>query len=155
MDTAFPLTIYFDASCALCNSEMQNIKVHDVQNRLTLIDCSATDFDDSAFHAQGITRDTMMNCLHAQDANGQWLKGVAAFEVIYRTVGMASIAKLWGHPLTRPLAERAYPWVVKHRHVLSALGLHKIFGVLSRRAAQKSNSLSQACKAGQCNTPFQ
>lgn len=150
MDTTFPLTIYFDASCALCNSEMQNIKIHDVQNRLTLIDCSATDFDDSAFHAQGITRDTMLNCLHAQDANGQWLKGVAAFEVIYRTVGMASIAKLWGHPLTRPLAERAYPWVVKHRHVLSALGLHKLFNLWSRSAARQANQRSQACSEGRC-----
>lgn len=155
MDAHYPLVIYFDASCALCNSEMQNIKAHDTESRLTLIDCSAPDFDDRAFHAQGITRDTMMNCLHAQDANGHWLKGVAAFEVIYRSVGMASIAKLWGHPLLRPLAERAYPWVVKHRHALSALGLHKLFGVLSRRAAQKSNSLSQACKAGHCSTPFQ
>lgn len=150
MDTAYPLTIYFDASCALCNSEMRNIKIHDTQNRLALIDCSSADFDDSAFRDQGITRDTMMNCLHAQDANGQWIKGVAAFEVIYRAVGMASIAKLWGHPLTRPLAERAYPWVVKHRHVLSALGLHKFFNMWSKRAARRANQRSQTCSEGRC-----
>lgn len=150
MDTAYPLTIYFDASCALCNSEMRNIKIHDTQNRLALIDCSSADFDDSAFRDQGITRDTMMNCLHAQDANGQWIKGVAAFEVIYRAVGMASIAKLWGHPLTRPLAERGYPWVVKHRHVLSALGLHKFFNMWSKRAARRANQRSQTCSEGRC-----
>ena len=150
MDTAYPLTIYFDASCALCNSEMRNIKIHDTQNRLALIDCSAADFDDSAFRDRGITRDTMMNCLHAQDANGQWIKGVAAFEVIYRTVGMASIARLWGHPLTRPWAERAYPWVVKHRHVLSALGLHKFFNMWSKRAAHRADRRSRACSEGRC-----
>ena len=153
MQAATPLTIYFDASCALCNSEMQNIKQHDADDALILIDCSAPDFDDTPFRPEGITRDTMMNCLHARDGNGTWLKGVAAFEVIYRTVGMAAIAKLWGHPLTRPMAERAYPWVVRHRHFLSALGLHKLFGLWSQRAARTSNRKSQACKDGRCSIP--
>lgn len=150
MNTTFPLTIYFDASCALCNSEMQCIKRLDAESRLTLVDCSAPGFDDRAFHAEGITRDTMMNCLHAQDADGKWLKGVAAFEVIYRAVDMAMIANLWGHPAIRPVAERAYPWIVKHRHLLSALGVHKVFGLSTRIAAYKANLRSQACKAGQC-----
>jgi hypothetical protein len=77
---------------------MQNIKLHDADNQLILIDCSAPEFDDAEFNALGITRELMMNRLHAQDANGQWLVGVAAFEVIYQTVGMASIAKLWVAP---------------------------------------------------------
>lgn len=150
MNPAYPLTIYFDASCALCNSEMQNIKLRDTRNALLLIDCSAPDFDDRPFHAEGINRDSMMNCLHAKDANGRWIKGVAAFEVIYRTVGMAAIAKVWGHPLTRPLAERAYPWVVKHRHFLSALGLHKLFNMLSKRAARQANRRIHTCSEGRC-----
>jgi len=150
MSPAFPLTIYFDASCALCNSEMQNIKARDTHNALHLIDCSASDFDDRPFHAEGINRDTLMNCLHAQDAHGQWIKGVAAFEVIYRTVGMASIARLWGHPLTRPLAERAYPWVVRHRHLLSALGLHKVFNIWSRNVAKSAHQRTRACRDGRC-----
>ena len=150
MSPTYPLTIYFDASCALCNSEMQNIKRHDAENCLRLVDCSAENFDDSAFHLEGITREAMMNCLHAQAADGSWIKGVAAFEVIYRSVGMASIAKLWVHPLVRPLAERAYPWIVKRRHLLSALRLHKLFGLWSHSAAVQANMRSQACSAGQC-----
>lgn len=150
MTTRFPLTIYFDASCALCNSEMQNIKLHDTEDALILIDCSTPDFDDAPFRPEGIIRNAMMNCLHAQDADGRWIKGVAAFELIYRTVGMATIAKMWGHPLIRPLAERAYPWVVKHRHVLSAIGLHKLFNLWSKRAAQRANQRSRACANGSC-----
>lgn len=153
MHPALPLTIYFDASCALCNSEMQNIKLRDTDNALILIDCSAPDFDDSSFRADGIARADMMNCLHARDTNGTWLKGVAAFEVIYRTVRMAAIARMWGHPLIRPLAERAYPWVVRHRHFLSALGLHKAFGLWSRRAARTSNRRSSNCRDGHCRMP--
>lgn len=153
MTATYPLTIYFDASCALCNSEMQTIKLRDSENALTLIDCSGPDFDDGPFQQEGISRDAMMNCLHAQDASGQWLKGVTAFEVIYRTVGMTSIAKFWGHPLTRPITERVYPWVVRHRHILSSLGLHQVFALWSRRAAQAANRRSQGCKDGHCTIP--
>ena len=153
MKEANPLTLYYDASCKLCSSEMQNIKLHDREDQLTLVDCSAPEFDDSPFLLEGITRQTMMNCLHARNDQGEWIKGVAAFEVIYRSVGMVSIAKLWGHPLTRPLAERAYPWVVRHRHFLSAIGLHKVFNLWSRRAARQADARSRLCKAGQCSIP--
>ena len=89
MKEANQLTIYFDASCKLCDSEMQNIKSRDIEDCLTLIDCSAPEFDDGPFLVEGITRESMMNCLHARNGQGDWIKGVAAFEVIYRSVGMA------------------------------------------------------------------
>ncbi len=151
MDTAYPLTIYFDASCRLCNSEMQNIKVHDVDNQLILIDCSSPEFDDAPFNKEGINRTLMMNRLHMQDANGNWRMGVEAFEVIYRTVGMASIAKLWGGALTKPLAVKLYPWVVKHRYTLSKIGLPELFGLWSRHAARRADKRSRACAEGQCS----
>jgi len=153
MNIAYPLTIYFDASCVLCYSEMQSIKHNDADNRLILVDCSTPEFNDSEFQKQGVTRDAMMNCLHAQDAQGNWLKGVTAFEIIYRSVGMTTIAKLWGHPLIRPLAERAYPWIARNRHILSALGLNKVFHFLSKRAARKANLRSQKCRGGSCSLP--
>ena len=68
MSTIYPLTIYFDASCRLCNSEMQNIKIHDHEDKLILIDCSASEFDDTPFKKEGINRTLMMNRLHAQDS---------------------------------------------------------------------------------------
>lgn len=151
MKTIYPLTIYFDASCRLCNSEMQNIKLHDTNNQLILIDCSSPDFDDTPCKVPNISQTAMMNRLHAQDANGRWLIGVTAFEVIYQTVGMASIAKLWGHPITRPWAERLYPWVVKHRYTLSKLGLPELFGLWSRHAARQAEKRSRLCSEGRCS----
>jgi predicted DCC family thiol-disulfide oxidoreductase YuxK len=150
MTAAYPLTIYFDASCRLCNSEMQNIKIHDTNNQLLLIDCSSPEFDDTVFVAQGITTTAMMNRLHAQDANGEWLIGVRAFEVIYRTVGMVSIAKLWGGSFTRPLAEHLYPWVVKHRYALSRLGLPKLIDLWGKHAARQAEKRSRLCSEGRC-----
>ncbi len=151
MTTAYPLTIYFDASCRLCSSEMQNITLHDVNNQLILIDCSAPDFDNTTCKINNISQTAMMNQLHAQDANGEWLIGVAAFEVIYQTVGMATIAKLWGSPLTRPWAERMYPWVVRHRYTLSKIGLHELFGLWSKYTARKAEKRSRLCSEGRCN----
>ncbi len=151
MNIAYPLTIYFDASCRLCNSEMQNIKVHDTQNLLLLIDCSAPDFDDTVCKVNNIKRIDMMNCLHAQDTEGHWILGVEAFELIYRAVGLASIAKLWGSPLTRPWAERLYPWVVKHRYLLSKIGLPEMFGFWNRYAARQAEKRSRLCSEGRCS----
>ncbi|WP_411728540.1 thiol-disulfide oxidoreductase DCC family protein [Methyloglobulus sp.] len=147
MNTTYPLTIYFDASCRLCDSEMHNIKLHDADNQLILIDCSAPDFDDTVCKANNISQTAMMNRLHAQDANGQWLIGVAAFEVIYQTVGMATIAKLWGYPI----AERLYPWVVRHRYTLSWMGLPHLFGLWSRHAARQAEKRSRLCNEGRCS----
>lgn len=148
MDIAYPLTIYFDASCRLCNSEMQNIKLHDIDNQLVLIDCSSPDFDDTVCKDNDISQTAMMNRLHAQDAEGKWLIGVAAFEVIYLTVGMAFIAKLWGSPITRPWAERLYPWVVKHRYALSKIGLPELFGLWGKYVARKAEKRSRLCSEG-------
>ncbi len=151
MKTIYPLTIYFDASCRLCNSEMQNIKVHDTKNQLVLIDCSTPEFDDTVFHALGITREHMMERLHAQDSNGQWLIGVAAFEVIYRTIGIPLLANLWGSRFTRPWAERLYPWIAEHRYILSKIGLPELFGLWGKYAARKAEKRSRLCSEGRCD----
>jgi len=146
----YPLTIYYDASCRLCNSEMQNIKLHDVDNQLILIDCSAPEFNDAPFQKLGITRTLMMNRLHMHDSEGIWFVGVDAFEVIYRTVGMVSIAKLWGGRFTKPLTKKLYPWVVKHRYTLSMIGLPELFGLWSKHAAKKADKRSRMCSEGRC-----
>ncbi len=143
----YPLTVYFDASCRLCRSEMQNIKAHDDKNLLVLIDCSVSDFDDTVFMVPSINKSAMMNRLHVQDANGRWVIGVEAFEVIYRTVGMDIIATLWGGKFTRPLIEQLYPWVVKHRHILSRMGFATL---LEKYAARQVEKRRQQCFQGRC-----
>lgn len=150
--TAYPITIYYDASCRLCDSEMQNIKLHDANNRLVLIDCSAPEFDEQAFAADGITRQAMMHRLHARDAQGRWLIGVAAFEEIYQTVGLAMMSKLWGSRFTRPLNEWLYPLVADNRYLLSKLGLPTLFQLWGKRAARQAEKRSRACSEGRCST---
>lgn len=147
MATTFPLTIYFDASCRLCNSEMQNIKAHDTNNQLVLIDCSAPDFDESVCKANNISKTAMMNRLHVQDANGQWLIGVVAFEVIYQTIGMYSIAKIWKLPIIRIWL---YPFIAEHRNTLLRFGVPQLFDIFLRFMARRPEKRSRLCSEGRC-----
>lgn len=148
MRSDLPLTIYFDASCGLCHSEMLNIKAHDHRNYLRLVDCSAADFDDAPFRTDGITRADLMERMHVRDNQGAWIKGVPAFELIYRTVGMRHMAKLWGN---RTLMGRLYPWIARHRHGLSLTGLPVLFSLWGKCAARRAYRRSQQCKDGDCS----
>lgn len=121
--TVYPLTIYFDASCPLCASEMSALKQHDRDGRLVLVDCSEAGFTDAPLDAAGLTQRDVMQIIHARDATGQWLRGVAVFEAAYRGVGLNVLAFLWGCRLWRPLLDRIYPWIARHRQALSRLGL--------------------------------
>lgn len=150
MKDHYPLTVYFDASCGLCNSEMQAIKTHDSAQRLNLVDCSHASFDDAPYRADCVTREDMMKCLHVRDSHGEWIKGVSAFELLYRTVDLSTIANLWGSRFTRPLAERIYPWIARHRQVMSWMGLPILFKLWSKCAARRSYKRGRRCNEGQC-----
>ncbi|MGH8617021.1 MAG: thiol-disulfide oxidoreductase DCC family protein [Burkholderiales bacterium] len=136
----FPLTVYYDVSCPLCANEMHALKAADDEDRLMLVDCSSPAFDDTPFAADGITREAMGRLIHARDAAGRWLIGVAVFEAAYGAVGFAGLARLWGHAWLRPLWDRLYPWVARHRQGLSRLGVQHLFRGLARRASLRAAS---------------
>jgi predicted DCC family thiol-disulfide oxidoreductase YuxK len=151
MNEQYPLTVYYDASCSLCNSEIQNIKVHDSGRHLILVDCSAPGFDDTPYRSDGVSREAMMECLHVRTNRGKWIKGVPAFELLYRTAGMPILANLWGSRLTRPLAERLYPWVARYRRAISWTGLPILFTLWGRCEARRAYKRSRQCHDGRCS----
>jgi predicted DCC family thiol-disulfide oxidoreductase YuxK len=128
-----PLTVYYDKSCPLCATEMEALQKMDWRGRLKLEDCSAPAFDDCAARAEGVSRDDMMTRLHARDPEGRWLKGLDAFEAVYAAAGLEKTARLWVHPKLRPVLDRVYPWIARHRQPLSRLGLHRFVGPLLQR----------------------
>ena len=136
----FPLTIYYDAACPLCAKEMHALKTGDSDGRLILVDCSHPDFDDGPFSYCGITRESMLNLIHARDAAGRWLKGVEVFETAYGAAGFAELSRLWGHRLLRPWWDRLYPWVARNRYTLSRLGLPLLFRLLVRNSDRKTDT---------------
>lgn len=141
--------VFYDASCSLCNNEMQTIKIHDTGQRLSLVDCSASDFDDTPYLPDSVTRAAMMECLHVKTAEGKWIKGVAAFELLYHTVDMPFLAALWGSRYTRPLAEIAYPWIARHRQLLTWTGAPLLFKLWGNCSARRANS--RRCRNNQCS----
>lgn len=122
----YPLTVFYDASCPMCAAEMQALSDRDREGNIRLIDCSAADFDDRGPGAEGFGRENLMELIHARDAQGRWLVGIGCFEAAYRAVGLEAGARLWGHRMLRPLMDRAYPWVARHRQMLSRLGGHRV-----------------------------
>ena len=150
--TRYPLTIYFDGSCRLCRSEIENIAARDHDQQLVLVDCSPACFDDSAIPYK---RETMMNVIHACDADGNWIRGVDVFIAAYESAGLGWVSKILSHPLLRSVADRAYPWLVRNRYRVSAVGLHRVLNFLThcaqRKRARDTFTQRQTCQSRVCN----
>lgn len=132
MNVAWPLTVYYDASCPLCRTEIETLKARDGCDRLRLVDCSPPSFGSPG---DGVTRDDLMSRIHARDSRGRWLRGIDVFAAAYAAAGMRRVAALYASPLLRPLLDRAYPWVADHRMLLSRLGLSRVFRLVPGRHA--------------------
>ena len=150
MNIAYPLRIYYDASCPLCRTEMHALKSYDLGQRLDLVDCSPADFSDVFADNSGYRRSEMMRLIHARAADGQWLIGVSVFEAAYGATGITGMEKMWANPWLRPIWDRIYPWIADNRMGLSKLGLTRIFGWMVSGAAKKAAAKSQACANNMC-----
>ncbi len=135
MNIQYPLTIYYDASCPLCKTEMETLKETDVDKKLILIDCSNTNMSMPA-HCP-VTRELMMARIHAVDAKGLWLKGTDVFAIAYSASGFKRLGKLWGSKTLNPIFSRAYPWVADNRHWLSKTPLPYVLNKFLRLSAKR------------------
>jgi len=144
------MTIFYDASCGLCSAEIEAVKTHDAEGCFVLVDCSADGFDDAVYRNESVTREAMMDYLHVRDGRGRWYIGVDAFELIYRTVGLSVIASLWGGRFSRPITRRIYPWIARHRQLISVSGLPLLFRLWGKCAARRSCHQSRRCADGKC-----
>jgi predicted DCC family thiol-disulfide oxidoreductase YuxK len=146
---AYPLTIYYDASCPLCATEMNAIKARDAQQRLTLVDCSAVPMADGAPARAGIPRAALMQAIHARDADGVWLRGIDVFAAAYGAAGLDAMTLLWTNPRLRPLWEALYPWIARNRRLLSRLGAPRVLGGLIAIASRRQ-ALGSPCSDSVC-----
>lgn len=133
----YPLTVFYDASCPLCADEMHALRELDTAERIELVDCSARGFCDDGLRADAITRAALMQRIHARDARGRWLRGMDAFEAVYRAAGLEGAARAWGNPRWRPLFDWLYARIARHRQLLSWLGMHRLVRRLIRAAARR------------------
>ena len=142
------VTAYYDGSCGLCTAEMAALHDLDPDGTIAMIDCSSPAFDDTDLRVQGVTREAMMESMHVRDVLGDWHRGVDAIAVLYAAAGAPRLARLWVHPVTRPVARWLYPFVVRHRHALSAIGMHFVSpAVLRRFASRRARCDHGACRS--------
>ena len=144
----YPLTVFYDASCPMCASEMHALRDLDTHGRLKLVDCSAPEFRDDGLRAEGITRAVLMGRIHARDAHGRWLIGLDCFEAVYRAAGLEDAARVWGDPRLRRLLDALYPWIARHRQVLSRLGINALVRFLIPRLGKTRDCADRACRPG-------
>jgi predicted DCC family thiol-disulfide oxidoreductase YuxK len=133
--TVYPLTIYYESACTLCNSEMTNLRLRNTAGLLRFIDVS-----DPAFNTPppGTRKEDLLALIHAVCGDGRVIRGVEVFRLAYAAVGLDWVRRALSLPLLRGLAERGYPWVARHRHRIPRWLSHLLFETAVRRAAQQA-----------------
>lgn len=141
----YPLTIYYESACALCNAEMRNLMLRNTGQKLIFVDISAPGFADLP---PGTTREELLELIHARQADGTVIKGVDVFRHAYRAAGLSWVAHGLELPVLGRLADRLYPWVARNRHHFPRPLVSLMFETAIRRAAMRAAARG-ACKPGE------
>lgn len=145
-DAVWPLTIYYDASCPLCEAEMQNLRLRDGHGRLQLVDASAAGF---VSPLPGVPVSALMQQIHARRADGQVLRGVDVFVLAYQAADLPTVVRALRWPWLRPVLDALYPVLARHRQRLPRWLPRLVFEGAARRAALRASR--QHCRTqGQC-----
>lgn len=139
----YPLTLLYDEACPLCKLEIDNLKVRNEAGLLRFTDISAPDFDPAPY---GVPLHEMLAVIHAIKCDGTVVRGVEVFRLAYSAVGLGWITSPTGWPFLKPLFDRAYVQLARHRYRVSSKLAWLLFGIAARRAARRS----RACTEGTC-----
>lgn len=140
---AWPLTLLYDRACAVCRSEMDELRRRDAAGRLRLVDISAADFDAAAW---GHTLDQLGARMHAVDANGRQWHGVPALRLAYASVGLGWLWAPTGWPLLRPLFDAAYAGFAAHRQGISRAAAPLLDRIAAARLARMQRCSSDGAR---------
>jgi predicted DCC family thiol-disulfide oxidoreductase YuxK len=139
----YPLTLFFDSACPLCNHEMQALKARDAQERLALVDIAAEGFDAAAFGYTSIELDRAMN---GRFADGLRVSGLDAIQAAYEAVGLGRVYRWTRAPLVRPVMDRLYQLFAKHRNRLSPIAMPLISLLVPPPKVLRAECEAGACK---------
>ena len=108
----YPLTVFFDGECPICNHEIGVMKWLNRRNRLDFID-----FADSGYDANltGLPRTELGHVIHARWADGSTIVGVDVFRAMWTAVGFGLLARLSRIAFVDRLLIKGYEWFAVHR----------------------------------------
>lgn len=147
--TIYPLTLYYESACPLCDAEMRNLMLRNRAGLLRFVDISAPGFTACP---PGTDLAALMDLIHAQRADGQVIRGVEVFRLAYSAAGLPWVARLSRLPLLRGLCERGYPILARNRHRLPRGLVRLLFETSLRRAAERG-AREHHCRDGRCAMP--
>jgi predicted DCC family thiol-disulfide oxidoreductase YuxK len=136
----YPLTLYFESACPLCDAEMSALRARDQHGRLHFVDISAPDFA----APEGTTLPALLAAIHGRRADGNWARGMEAMRLAYAAIGLGWLVAPTRWPVLRPAADRAYAWFARHRHAMPRWFVRAKAGVLTVGAPRE---LAQAARA--------
>ena len=142
MQANYPLSLFFDSACPLCNREMQALKARDVHERLALVDIAAEGFDAESFGYTAIELDRVMN---GRFADGQRVSGLDAIQAAYEAVGLGRVYRWTRAPLARPVMDRLYLIFARHRNRFSSLAMPLVSLLVPPPKTMRAD-----CEAGAC-----
>jgi predicted DCC family thiol-disulfide oxidoreductase YuxK len=147
MNTDYPLTLLYDARCAVCALEMDHLRDRDRSggsgDRLAFIDISEPGFDPAPY---GATLAAMNAEIHGIRPDGSVLRGVPVLRLAYAAVGLGWVLRPTGWAPLRPLFDAGYRFFARHRQAISRVAAPLIQGLRAHRVAQRM----KACQAGAC-----
>lgn len=137
----YPLTLYYDSRCPLCNAEMTNLRLRDRAGLLRFADVWSPGFAGPP----GATHEELLTVIHGTTADGRVLRGVEVFRRAYEAVGLGWVTAATRLPLVGALADRLYPVLARNRYRLPRWLVGGLFERASRRAALRRCAPGDRC----------
>jgi predicted DCC family thiol-disulfide oxidoreductase YuxK len=109
---SYPLTIFFDGACPICNREIALMKRLDRRRQLEFCDFSAKEYDGAS---SGFAAADLATVIHARWVDGSVITGVEVFRAMWEAVGLGVLSRLSRLSLVEPLVLKAYAWFARNR----------------------------------------
>jgi predicted DCC family thiol-disulfide oxidoreductase YuxK len=143
----YPLTLFYDAACAVCSLEMDHLRARNLDGKLRFVDIAAPGFDAAPF---GVTAAAMDAEIHGLAADGTMLRGVEVLRLAYEAVGLGWVMAGTGWPPLRPFFDAGYRVFARHRRAISRAAGPLISAVRGARARRMAERMRR-CGEGACD----
>lgn len=135
----YPLTLFFDGACPICNLEIDNLKARNGGQLLRFVDITRPGFDPAAL---GVSLADLNGLIHATRPDGSLVVGVEVFRLAYSAVGLGHWAAPSGWPFLKPLADAGYKVFAANRYGFSAAMMPLLMGLRRFREARRVAALN-------------
>jgi len=147
MSAVYPLTLLYDAQCAVCSLEMDHLRSRNHEGKLQFVDIAAPGFDPAPY---GATLAAMNAEIHARRADGQVIHGVQVLRLAYEAVGLGWVFRPTAWAPLRVLSEAGYRAFARHRQPISSAAAPLINAVREYRARRMAMRMRE-CAGGACD----